>query len=139
MKTEKTVSIGGQDYTIHQFGATEGLKLGLELSKRVAPVVAPLVALGQDRDITVEMAEKVADALVQNLDVDTTVGLIQRLVSKTTVTGVGVLSGVTFETHFAGNYAALLQVLREVVSFNFADFFSGLGALMPGRPEKTAE
>jgi hypothetical protein len=114
------------------FGAVEGLKLAGLLSKTAGPVLAPLLTAGKDGIITDAAAKAIAQALADDLNVDASVQLIQRLVAQTTAKGVGVLGEPkVFDEHFAANYGDLVALLAVVVRVNFSGFFSGLGAMMP--------
>lgn len=137
MREPVTETIGGTEYTIMPFGAVEGLKLAGLLSKTAGPVLAPLLTAGQAGIITDTAAKAIAQALADDLNVDASVALIQRLVAQVTAKGVGALGeSRNFDAHFAANYGDLVALLAAVVRVNFAGFFSGLGAMMPtpGQP-----
>jgi hypothetical protein len=139
MRMDHEVVLDGRTYHIYQFGAEEGLELGLHLTKLAAPILAPLMAMGGEAAFTVDVAERVAKAAVTTLEPKAMVALVKRMMTVVTVDGVegdadkpgGPLDRL-FEVHFAGKTGLILKVVREVVMHNFADFFSGLGGLIPG-------
>lgn len=134
-QSPKTVTINGQDYTIYQFGGVQGFKLATELGKKVGPVLAPLVTI-QQTGLTSDLARQVAEALVEALgDSNAAFALVLNLLSKTQPAGSTPINESVFELHFAGpGLANVIPLLAAVVEHNFADFFSSLAALLPGRP-----
>lgn len=129
MREETTVTVEDVEYTVRHFGAIEGLKIGTELAKKAAPVIAPMVEMATGEGITGAMAEKVAGAIVEHVDAEETTALILRLLSQTTATGTGVLDARGFDVHFRGRLHHLPPVIAAVVRHNFADFFSKMLAM----------
>lgn len=139
MRGTKEVRIGDFDYEIYQFLPEDGLLLGLELTKLVGPIVAPLFAGakkvgGGDANLEIggEAIQALVDAITKHLNPREAVDLIKRLVVVAHAKGVGALEGRKFNEHFAdaGN-AQIARVLKEVVEHNFVEFFTGLGDLLP--------
>lgn len=128
MREDKIETINGVEYTIHHFPATQALTLGLDLLKKAAPMLAPIVApfvddQGGEVEVTGEMLEKAAQALAEHLAVGETVALVKALVANTEAKGSGLLSNC-FDVHFAGRLGDLVPLLAAVLQHNFQDFFS---------------
>ena len=132
MRESKKVVVGDVTYDIHHFPATQGLKLGIELGKLVAPVVAPLADI-ESRTVNGDVLKMAADALVKSMGTAETVTLVKELLSVVVAEGHGRIDAI-FDAHFSGRLGALPPLLKEVVAHNFRDFFSGVVGLLGQRP-----
>ncbi len=141
MRTPKTVEINDTSYTLFQFPATQGLDLGLRLSKLVAPVIAPLAEAADTSggtDITGSAIKAAADGLVANLNSKDTVALVKELLSVVACEdGKFGDDPNLFDRHFTGRLGNLPPLLREVVAHNFSDFFSGVLGMVGSRKTTT--
>jgi hypothetical protein len=132
-QTTRELTVGDVEYEIYHFGAIEGLKIGGELAKKLAPVIAPMVEMSKAEGLTASLAEKVAAAIVE-IDTEDAVALVLRLFANTSAKGAGLLAKGKFDLHFAGRLADIVPVLAAIVEHNFADFFSGVLERMPATP-----
>ena len=118
IESQMTVNVNGTDYLINKFKGKEGLMIGAKISKLIAPLFAASTSNGEELDIT-----KIADYITDKMDEDSVCQLIVKLMTS-------VYKGsqqVNFDTEFAGNYATLFDLIKEVVMFNYSDVFSKLG------------
>ena len=112
MRKQKEVEINGDKYQITQFGGRQGLKLGKKVAKVLLPSLAAAYKDGDEPSLG-DLMEAIVDH-IDDLDDQT----IMEMLSLTTKNKFA----IDFDTEFAGNYGTLLQLLWEIVSFNFADF-----------------
>ena len=126
MRQEKLVTIDGHEYNIRQLGALEGRRLWLKLLQVLAAPLKSLAGAGKFDEAT--LAQALA-AVVENLD-DRTAEELYEVFGRNCEVKEGdrwpQLTGVIFDTHFAGRYVAMSQWLGECVVFNFAGFFEGM-------------
>lgn len=118
IESQMTVNVGGTDYLINKFKGKEGLMIGAKIGKLIAPLFAASANNGTELDIG-----KIADYITDKMDEDSVCQLIVKLMTS-------VYKGsqqVNFDTEFAGNYAVLFDLIKEVVMFNYSDVFSKLG------------
>lgn len=122
MREQKTVTIDGQDYLLHQFGAIEGLKYQKALAQVLLPAIAEITKGG-------EMSEESAVSigmtkLAENIDkVD------ERMIEAMVVRGATKNNmSINFDNEFAGKYMQLFQLVKEIVLFNFGSVFTMLGS-----------
>lgn len=113
---QKTVEVAGESYFLTQFPATKGLKILKQLIKLIGPSAAEIF---KDGNISAAV-----DKLVENLDSVDVETLVKEMVSSVSKGNVA----VNFDNEFAGSYAKLLLLVREVVEFNFGDVFTILGS-----------
>jgi hypothetical protein len=114
MRKQHQVELNGDKYTITQFGARQGIKLGKKVAKIALPAFGALYS-DPDEDASMGILMEVVSENLDYLD-DAT---IQELLSSTTKNNYA----IDFDNEFAGNYMTLFNLLWEVVQFNFSDFF----------------
>lgn len=137
MKSDTSLVIDSTEYEIHNFMATEGLTLAMQLAKIVGPVIAPFATMSQDTQVTGDMMQQAVNALVKNLDSSDTVLFIKKLLNCVHIKGVG-NAMTAFDVHFIGNLSHLPKLLRAIIDHNFSDFFGSLGDLLPELSNLTA-
>jgi|SRR5690554_3766430 len=120
MREQKEVTINGETYLLHQFGAIEGLKYQKALAQVLLPAIAEISknADSEESAISIGMTK-----LAENIDkVD------ERMIEAMVVRGAtkGNMS-INFDNEFAGKYMALFQLVKEIVLFNFGSVFTMLG------------
>jgi hypothetical protein len=119
MRESKQHTFDGFTYTIQQLGAKEGRVV----LARIARIVAAAAA-GEGADESVaKLAEKLTDAEV-NFLCDTFTKTTQ--VAAEGTDKVLRLEDV-FDSHFAGQYGAMLKWLWAALETNFGSFFANLG------------
>lgn len=122
MREQKTVTVGGQDYLLNQFGAIEGLKY----QKALAQVLLPAIAeISKHSDGTEESAISIGmSKLAENIDkVD------ERMLEAMVTRGATKNSmAINFDNEFAGKYMEMFQLIKEIVMFNFGSVFTMLGS-----------
>ena len=121
MIDQKDVVIGGDTFKITQFGATQALGIEVKLMKLLGPAFLELQKAGQENE---EAAISAAiNILLSGFDKVDVVSLVKELVSRVTKGTVA----INFDMEFAGKTGVLIELITEVVKFNFADVFSKLG------------
>lgn len=113
MRESKEIEINGDKYQITQFGGRQGLKLGRKCAKVIMPALA---AAYKEEGVEPSLGD-LMEAAVDHID-DLDDNTVFELLSLTTKNKFN----IDFDNEFAGNYGTLLQLLWEVVTFNFADF-----------------
>lgn len=123
MREQKEVTIGQDTYLLHQFGALEGLKYQKALAQVILPAIAEISKGGEGMSessaISIGMSK-----LAENIDkVD------ERMIEAMVVRGATKNNmAINFDKDFAGKYAELFQLLKEIVMFNFGSVFTMLGS-----------
>lgn len=122
MREQKTVTVGGQDYLLNQFGALEGIKYQKALAAVLLPAIAEISKGGEmseESAISIGMTK-----LAENIDkVD------ERMIEAMVVRGATKNNmQINFDNEFAGKYMELFQLLKEIVMFNFGSVFTMLGS-----------
>ena len=113
---QKSVSINGEDFLLTQFPATKGIKILKQLIKLIGPAAAEIFKEG---DIGGAVGK-----LVENLDQVDVENLLKEMVATAAKGNVA----INFDNEFAGEYAKLLKLVKEIVEFNFGDVFTILGS-----------
>ena len=122
MREQKTVTVGGKDYLLNQFGAIEGLKYQKALAQVILPAIAEISKAGglsEGEALSVGMSK-----LAENIDkVD------EKMIEAMVTRGATLDSmAINFDNHFAGKYMELFLLLKEIVLFNFGSVFTMLGS-----------
>lgn len=134
----------GEPVSVHitTFPGSKGVELFSRVFLLIVPVVLP--ALNSDdkkslQNIDVDFSQ-IAKTIAVSMNDKKIVALIHDLVSMTEVILKGekyqLNSKSRFDMLFAGNYALLLQTIKNVLEVNFADFFgeNGIKDLMTQIP-----
>jgi len=122
MFDQHKVCINDTDYIINPFKGKQGLKLQLKLLKIIQPALSSLQNVTDDATQMVVIGEMLK-GLMSSADEDALLALIEELLA-------GVYKGTVkldIDKEFTCNYAVILELLKEVVMFNFKDVFSKLG------------
>lgn len=122
MREQKTVTVGGEEYLLNQFGAIEGLKYQKALAAVILPAIAEISKNGDGSD---ESAMSIAmGKLAENIDrVD------ERMIEAMVIRGATKNNmSINFDNEFAGKYMQLFQLVKEIVMFNFGSVFTMLGS-----------
>jgi len=134
------INVDSEDYSTTQYTATKGVKLLAKLSKVIGKPLSAMAANGDitaDTDVATQNIGLIAaavSALGESIDEDSVVALIKEILETTLYKNVP----INFDIHFAGRYRHLFNLLKSVLSFQYADFLaespSALGASrMAGR------
>lgn len=119
---QKEVTIKDTTYLLTQLPGMTGLKLGKQLIKILGPSFAVMMntenALEGTNPITTAMM-----MLFDNLD-DNAEALIIALVSSASKGSVA----INFNTEFAGEYDKLIELVKQIVEFNYGSVFQMLGS-----------
>lgn len=116
MIQQKNVTVNGEEFLLTQFPATKGIRVMKQLIKLVGPAAAEIFKEG---DIS-----GAVDKLVENMDAVDVETLLKELVASASKGNVA----VNFDNEFAGEYAKLLLLVKEIVEFNFGNVFTMLGS-----------
>jgi hypothetical protein len=116
MIEQKSVTVNGTDYLLTQLPATKGIRVMKQLIKLVGPAAAEIFKEG---DIS-----GAVDKLVENMDAVDVEALLKELVATASKGSVA----INFDNEFAGQYASLLLLVKEIVEFNFGNVFTMLGS-----------
>ena len=114
---QKTIQIGGTDYTIQQLPATKGL----EVTFAIAQILKGL-AEGVSEEFVFSFEEtsinigKMIAGIISETDIKGTPEFIKNVVMESTIKPD--MDNDLFETHFAGNYEELADLLSEIIQFN---------------------
>ncbi len=123
------------EYRIIPFGASQGMRLALEIFALVGPAAGKLLqgALASRGDSSALDADVDLDAVVREaahalVGSDTT-SLMRRLLANTTRAGQSLDNLAVFDVSYQGNFGELIDALVAVIEVNrFVDFF-----VRPGR------
>jgi len=108
----KEISINGKVVTVTKFGAVEGWKLLHKLISTVGPSIA---------EVTDDHIAEATKMLFDKMDETQMIAMLQQLL------GVCLIDGrkVDFQTD-CQDYMFTLEICKEVIEYNFKDFFLGV-------------
>lgn len=122
MLYDKKIEVGGHEYHVQQFVASTAVKNFTRLFKLIGvPVSMAAGSLDQEAD---SVFPKMIQALAEKADEDEVLTLIKDLMKCAHVEGLPVSQ--VFDTHFQGRFNDLFLLLKEILVFQYGDFFSGL-------------
>lgn len=113
---QKDVIIGEDVFMLTQMSATKGIRVLKQLIKLVGPAAAEIFQEGN--------VGGAVDKLVENMDSVDVESLLKELVATASKQNIA----INFDNEFAGDYAKLLKLSKEVVEYNFGNVFTLLGS-----------
>ncbi len=113
---QKAVTIGETTYMLNQFPTTKGISVMKQLMRLGGPSAS---ALFKDENISLAI-----ELLVANLEAVDADALLKTLVGTASKGSMA----INFDDEFAGEYANLMRLCKEVVVFNFGNVFQLLGS-----------
>ena len=117
MLEQKEVEFGGNKYLITQFPASRGVRLSKQVAKIAAPVLSSLYS--EDGSYI-----KAVEAFLLSIDDVDFENLAKELITSVTNQSMA----INFDQEFAGKYDLLINLMLEVVKFNFESVFTLLGS-----------
>jgi hypothetical protein len=124
MKSARTLTEGGNTYTIAMFGASVGCGIMARLAKVFAPALEEMGDATVDQAAAAKLGAKAFSKIGQQLHAPDVVTLVKDLMQVVTIDGAGNAKDA-FDFHFAGKYGELAAVCMAVVEHN--GFFEALG------------
>lgn len=121
-KVEKTIE--ENQYETTQFAAMKGMRLAVKLAKTFGGGIGAAAAGGVESVMDMDVA-KVVQAIVSNLDEETTPQLIVELLSTTSRNDVQ-LTKEAIDKCYAANYGELFKALQFVLEVNYGGFIGAL-------------
>lgn len=128
--TTNTVELNGQKYTIGYHPGEEGLEVGAYVSSLLSPVALKMqFALDEEdskknvSEMSKEKQETIQEAmsdLLKSLPAKELLALCKTAFAYTRLEGEAkpLADKVMFDTHFRGNYKALIPLLKAVIEYN---------------------
>jgi hypothetical protein len=125
MQRSKELYVDGKRYFTTQYSATKGLVLLTRLAKVVGKPLG-ILALGKlDEKVTPELIGGIIESIASQIDENGVVGLVQDIISTTDyMQDDGKHRPLVFNTDFAGAYGHLFRLIKEVLAFQYGDFFA---------------
>lgn len=120
-KVTKVTLSDGVEYQIIAFGALQGYATGRKIS---SIIVTPITKFLEARDNTegekpITLSD-CASALVNNIEKADSLGIVKELISSVSVQG----QDLDFDNYFSANYGVLIDLITEVVKFNYESVFT---------------
>ena len=113
---QRDISINDESYMLTHMPATKGVKVLKQLVKLIGPAAAEIFQEGN--------IGGAVDILVKNMDSVDVEALLKELVASAAKGNMT----INFDNEFAGDYAKLLKLCKEVVEYNFGNVFTLIGS-----------
>ena len=135
-KKYEEADIDGFKVVVNQYSATEGFKILTKLTKMLGPSIAKATGgLTGSSLMDMEIADGAIggaiDSLVMQLDPDSNLQLILRLLASTTVDNQPIVKE-SFDLLFQGKIFSVFKIIKFALEVNYKDFLGegGLGGLL---------
>ena len=131
MRKDKDFYIDDVHYLVTQYPARLALQLLVRLSKIIGKPLGILTAQTDDEEVKKNLIGEAIDALTQRIDADETLNLVEQLLKCVTIFDGNTNRQIIFDIDFQGRLGHLFKLLKEVLSFQYADFLGDLAAITP--------
>ncbi len=125
MQRSTEFAVGDRRYQTTQYPATKGLKLLTRLSKIVGKPLG-MFASRLDEKATPDLIGNAIEAMLAQVDEEIVVKLVDDILSSTQIIENSTYRPINFNIDFAGSYGHLFKVIKEILSFQYSDFFGEL-------------
>lgn len=136
MKYDSEVTVGegasAKTYVLQKFTATTAVKLFTKLVKLLG-IPASQAWTGMDKEAN-DLIPKVIGSLTERLDEDEVLLLMKDLLRCASHQQVPVVN--VFDAHFQGDMLGLFALLKEILTFQYGDFFGALVDATKGQAAK---
>ncbi len=130
MQRTKEFYLDGKKYIATQYSATFGLKLLTRLAKIAGKSLGILMAQDMKEKVTPTLIAMLLEAVTGQIDDDGIVILANDVLTTTErIQDDGKHRKLIFDIDFAGEYGHLFKLLKEVLSFQYGDFFGEAAAI----------
>lgn len=133
MQRSKEISIDGRRYFSTQYSATKGLILLSDLAAVVGKpfgVIASTMTSGdeiskeQKEELVAQAMGEIISSVAGQMSGQQIVALVKDIISTTEyMQDDGKRRPIQFDIDFAGSYGHLFKLVKEVLSFQYSDFF----------------
>lgn len=126
MKRTHEFAIDGVTYASTHYVASRGFRLLVRLAKVASEPMARIAniavngAKGLDTEVDPELIAAAISALTSSVTEDESLTLVHEILHSTLRNN----QPINFDIDFSGNYFHLFKVLKEVISFQYADFLA---------------
>lgn len=120
---QKDIIIDGEEYKLHALSPSQALKIAAKLTKIIGEPLARMSAADGKEDRVSEVLPMAVKALTERLDEDQIVSIIEQLLKCVSHSG----KPITLNDHFQARLGRLIQLVGEILTYQFSDFFSAIG------------
>ncbi|NIQ92448.1 MAG: hypothetical protein GWN93_27085 [Deltaproteobacteria bacterium] len=131
----KEFEVDGVKYKTTHLPATTANKLLIKLSKVLTPGLMALASANQDGEVTLDLIGNLLTQMLSVTDENEVDENIKTLLSTTQmIDGSGAIRPIQFDTDFAGRLGHMYKVLKEVLDFQYSDFFAEIVGFVGAAP-----
>jgi len=124
--------VDGIKYVSSMYTPTKGWELFARLAKAVGPAAANgLDSLSED---AVAAGMKMIGSVFTNLKPEDVVPLLKDIMSTTSIQDDNAIRKIIFDNDFRGKYVHALNVAKEIVEFQFEDFWNAIKGMLGDNP-----
>jgi hypothetical protein len=133
-------TIDGKRYIFTQYMMDKGLEIFAEITRIAAEPLALFApyAVDKDREMPDDLYSSIAKAFMSNIAPKEFVRLSKELIAGTNIITENQNRAVNFNADFAGDYVHLLNVLKEMLQFQFGNVFQKLVGIIPATTASTS-
>ncbi len=147
MKESKELVIDGKKYVTTLFSPTKGWPLFGRLGKYLGPSIATAFEAigGNTSDIDVMNADvmkvgpKMFGSLFVNLPPEEIIPLLIDLFSTTQIQSENIIRPLVFDNDFKGGYVHAIKLAKEIVEFQYEDFWNAIKDITGDSPKVAVE
>jgi len=134
VRKDKDFYIDEVHYLATQYPAKQALTLLVRLSKIIGKPLGILTAQTDDENVKKNLIGEAIDALTQRIDADETLNLVEQILKCVSIFDGDTNRPIVFDIDFQGKLGHLFRLLKEILSFQYADFLGDLAAITPKIP-----
>lgn len=132
-----TKTVDGLEYQFSKYGAKQGLKTLLRLSKMIGKPLA--IAVGsakgegslKDKQIDMSVIGEAIQALTEQIDQDEVLSLVEQLTATDALCDG---KKIIFNSHYEGRYGHMFKVMAAALEVQYGNFFEEISGLV-GSPK----
>lgn len=135
MRNQQDITVDGVKYSVFKYSTTHGLTLLGKIAKIIGEPLSILASMSKgslDTEINADAMGQMAKSLVQNIQPEDLPNMANEILRGVEIYGQDARRrDVNFDLDFQGKFGHLFKVLKNVLQFQYEDFFGELAVVMP--------
>lgn len=137
MRKSQEFEVEGVKYLTTQYSGSKSIVLLAKLAKIIAKPAGALMEGGLDMQLSQKIVTDIVDGITSSVEPEQLPALIKDILEGTILfMEDGKNRQIIIDTDFQGNLMSLFKILKEVLAFQYGDFF---GAIAGAAPALTAK
>lgn len=133
MRSGHEIEVDGVKYITTHYSGDKAMIILAKLAKIMARPISKLVDGGMEKEASQQLISEVLQALTENVEPEKLPALVKEILEGTLIFIDGDKTRpIMTATDFQGNIFPAFKLIKEVLQFQYGDFFAAIAGAVPG-------